>query len=355
MEKSRRNRRLLGATSLLCLTMMSGGAWAEGADAAQDPAQQREEQRRRNQQTRPQPAPQAQPQREQTERSRLWNREPSANNNPQSVPRNVDPNASNNPQTPPIQQQRRRETVQESQPQRQVQRETDRRRENDWRDNTGRNNTGQGNIGQGNTGRDNDRRDTSRWDNNRRDNDRRDNNWRDNNWRDNSRRDDDRRDGRWADNGWRGPSSPPAYRRHVYVGPHRYEVRPDRRRVYRNVVVLRPYGGWYHGYGRYYSDRDAYRWLGLTAITFGVLSMLNEYQQRALEDAQIAATTAPIGAPIVWGDPYARGTVVATRDGWSDSGHYCREFQQTVEIGGRVEQAYGTACQQPDGSWQVTS
>lgn len=338
MEKSRRNRGLLGATSLLSLTLLSGGAWAEGADAAPDTSQQN---RRNNPQTRPL-APDG-------------NAAPA----PQTRQRGQD----TNPQTP---QPRRRETIQDSQPQRQVQPETDRRRDNNWRDNTGRSNTGRDNTGRDNVGRDNVGRDNTGRDFNRRDNDRRDSNPRDNTGRDFSRRDNDRRDNnwrdndrrdppRWAEHGWVGPSSPPAYRRHVYIGPERYEVRPDRRRIYRNVVVLRPYGGWYHGYGRYYTDRDAYRWLGLTAITFSILSMLNEQQQRALEDAQIAATTAPIGAPIVWGDPYARGTVVATRDGWSDLGRYCREFQQTVEIGGRMEQAYGTACQQPDGSWQVAS
>lgn len=345
MNQSLKHRGPLAAASIVCLTLLSGGAWAEGADAAADPTQDR----RTNPQSRPlgrdgNAAPPA---------TRERSREPNANSNPQL--RRVEPSPNINPQTPPIPQQRRIETNRESQPQG----EERRRRENNSRENSGRNNTGQGNVGQGNTGqgttgqgttsREFTRRDNDRRDNNRRDNDRRD--WRDNDRRD--WRDNDRNDGRWAEHGWRGPSSPPAHRRHVYVGPHRYEVRPERRRVYRNVIVLRPYGGWYSGYGRYYNDRDAYRWLGLTAITFGVLSMLNEYQQRALEDAQIAATTSPIGAPIVWGDPYARGTVVATRDGWSDTGHYCREFQQTVEIGGRMEQAYGTACQQPDGSWQV--
>lgn len=32
---------------------------------------------------------------------------------------------------------------------------------------------------------------------------------------------------------------------------------------------------------------------------------------------------------------------------------YCREYQQKVTIGGQVHQTYGTACQQPDGSWQL--
>jgi surface antigen len=43
------------------------------------------------------------------------------------------------------------------------------------------------------------------------------------------------------------------------------------------------------------------------------------------------------------------------REGTSESGKYCREFQQTVTIGGKTEQAYGTACRQPDGSWQIVS
>ena len=34
-------------------------------------------------------------------------------------------------------------------------------------------------------------------------------------------------------------------------------------------------------------------------------------------------------------------------------GIYCREFQQTVTIGGKTEEAYGKACRQPDGSWEI--
>jgi len=33
----------------------------------------------------------------------------------------------------------------------------------------------------------------------------------------------------------------------------------------------------------------------------------------------------------------------------------CREFQDTVIVGGVRQQAYGTTCQQPDGSWRITS
>ena len=33
-------------------------------------------------------------------------------------------------------------------------------------------------------------------------------------------------------------------------------------------------------------------------------------------------------------------------------GAYCREFTQTVTVGGRTQEAYGT-CRQPECSWQI--
>lgn len=32
---------------------------------------------------------------------------------------------------------------------------------------------------------------------------------------------------------------------------------------------------------------------------------------------------------------------------------YCREYSRDVTIGGRLQQSYGQACLQPDGSWQM--
>jgi surface antigen len=69
----------------------------------------------------------------------------------------------------------------------------------------------------------------------------------------------------------------------------------------------------------------------------------------------VRATTAPIGDRIIWNDSGASGSVTAVRDGTSTQGRYCREFQQQVTVGGRTEQAYGTACQQPDGAWEIVS
>ena len=45
-------------------------------------------------------------------------------------------------------------------------------------------------------------------------------------------------------------------------------------------------------------------------------------------------------------------TVVPTRT-YEQSGGPCREYTLDARIGGNIEQIYGTACRQPDGSWQV--
>ena len=161
-------------------------------------------------------------------------------------------------------------------------------------------------------------------------------------------RDRDRHDTRGRHPGpdrWYGP----VHRGPIYVVPR------DRYRVYRNIRIFRPYGHWYPGYGWYHNDDSALRFLAFTAITMVILNELNESQERALETAQIKATTAPVGETIDWTQGNARGSVVATREGTSSTGRYCREFQQTVTVGGKSQQAYGTACQQPDGTWEIVS
>jgi surface antigen len=77
------------------------------------------------------------------------------------------------------------------------------------------------------------------------------------------------------------------------------------------------------------------------------------YMSNATQQAQ----QAPVGEPISWNNPDSgnSGQIVATKDGYSSSGKYCREYQQTIYVGGQEETAYGTACRQPDGSWQVVN
>jgi hypothetical protein len=134
---------------------------------------------------------------------------------------------------------------------------------------------------------------------------------------------------------------------------HRSTVVHSRSYTHHNVVVYRPHGHYYHGYGSYHNDDDAWKWLAFTAITLKILDNMNEEQQRKHEAAQVEATTAPVGQPITWSDGNATGSVTTTRQGTDAAGNQCREFQQEVTIGGQTEQAYGTACLQPDGSWKI--
>jgi len=138
----------------------------------------------------------------------------------------------------------------------------------------------------------------------------------------------------------------------IHRGPAR-SVPHHRVRHYRNTVIVRPYGHLYPGYAYSHYDDDVYKWLSFTAITLKVLDNLNENQQRKHEAAQIKATNAPVGESVVWRQGNATGAVTAIREGTSTIGRYCREFLQQVKIGNKSEQAYGTACRQPDGSWEV--
>ena len=62
----------------------------------------------------------------------------------------------------------------------------------------------------------------------------------------------------------------------------------------------------------------------------------------------------PIGSTSNWNNPDTgnSGTITPTKTYQTTSG-YCREFQTTVTVGGKVQNAYGTACRQPDGSWKI--
>ena len=70
--------------------------------------------------------------------------------------------------------------------------------------------------------------------------------------------------------------------------------------------------------------------------------------QRALE-------TAPSGQTVAWRNPDSgnSGTITPEPAVQRASGEFCREYQQTITVAGRSEQAYGTACRQPDGSWKI--
>lgn len=69
------------------------------------------------------------------------------------------------------------------------------------------------------------------------------------------------------------------------------------------------------------------------------------------------AYTAPTGSTIRWNNPQNGnwGSYTPTRDGTGPQGELCREFQTTISVGGQLQQGFGTACRQADGSWRVVS
>jgi surface antigen len=74
--------------------------------------------------------------------------------------------------------------------------------------------------------------------------------------------------------------------------------------------------------------------------------------------AERRAESAPIGQTISWNNPDSghSGTVTPTRDGINNgTGEYCREYHTEIYVGGKLEDAYGTSCRQPDGTWQIVS
>jgi surface antigen len=70
--------------------------------------------------------------------------------------------------------------------------------------------------------------------------------------------------------------------------------------------------------------------------------------ERALE-------TARTGEPVPWRNPETgnSGTVTATRTVENADGTACREYRQTIDVGGSVQEGQGLACRQPDGAWRI--
>lgn len=178
----------------------------------------------------------------------------------------------------------------------------------------------------------------------------------------------------------RSRTAPPSRQKTTRHTEYRQRARPRERTEQRHGLTRRHRPDRYHGrrsgksryyypayrYGKsrhyyyypaytydYYDDDDAWKWFAITAVALKLLDNLNEQQQREHEAAMSRATTARIGETITWRDGTTYGSVTPVREGTSSAGRYCREFQHEVTIGGKTEVAYGTACQMPDGDWEV--
>lgn len=62
---------------------------------------------------------------------------------------------------------------------------------------------------------------------------------------------------------------------------------------------------------------------------------------------------APPNQPVTWQDGGGQYQVTPSPAFQNQQGRYCREYQTNAMIGGQAQQTYGTACRQPDGSWQM--
>jgi surface antigen len=86
-----------------------------------------------------------------------------------------------------------------------------------------------------------------------------------------------------------------------------------------------------------------------------IVQGMNAQDRGYYDSAANRAATAPVGQQVTWYNPNNgnQGTITPTREGRANDGSACREYQQTVTIGGKTEKAYGTACKQADGSWKI--
>src|SRR5919106_3503841 len=80
-------------------------------------------------------------------------------------------------------------------------------------------------------------------------------------------------------------------------------------------------------------------------------------REKASAAASQALESIPSGQSVAWRNPDSghTGVVTPVRTYQTSTGQYCREYTQTITIGGEKHQSYGTACRQPDGSWKIVS
>ncbi|HEY4134679.1 MAG TPA: hypothetical protein VGO34_05640 [Alphaproteobacteria bacterium] len=107
--------------------------------------------------------------------------------------------------------------------------------------------------------------------------------------------------------------------------------------------------GYYgHGHGRPYYHRPYY---APRPVYYG-------YGPRVIYRAPPVVYAAP--PTVVYADPppvIAAPPVIASSvlpgGPLQQPAPYCREYQTTTTVGGQRTASYGTACQQPDGSWRI--
>lgn len=112
-------------------------------------------------------------------------------------------------------------------------------------------------------------------------------------------------------------------------------------------------GGYDRGYRHGHRDNDD--GLAAVAVIGGVLlgaALLSQAAQPAYSPPPQTVYAPP---PAAYYGQAPIQAVPASEVYQSQSGQYCREYQSSVRVGGQMQYGYGTACQQPDGSWRVVN
>jgi surface antigen len=116
-----------------------------------------------------------------------------------------------------------------------------------------------------------------------------------------------------------------------------------------------------YGLGQGHGDKELAIVLG---TIFGALlgdylgAQLDERDRlMAAQNLQYSLELSPDGTTSTWQNPNSgnKGSSYPTETMVKQDGTPCREFTSTVLIGGKEQQAYGTACRQADGSWKIVS
>ena len=105
---------------------------------------------------------------------------------------------------------------------------------------------------------------------------------------------------------------------------------------------------------------------GTTGIIGGVLlggllggAVGNALDQRdkelAIRQAQLSLENSKVGQTSTWQNPDSGnyGSFTPTRTYQTETGQYCREYQQEITVGNEKHASFGTACRQPDGTWKI--
>lgn len=50
---------------------------------------------------------------------------------------------------------------------------------------------------------------------------------------------------------------------------------------------------------------------------------------------------------------YSSHSTVTSVSAYMPAQPYCREFTQTIMVGGQLKESYGKACRKPDGAWEI--